>query len=397
MSTAPVLPSAPTCAENPAFELLYWIGCAAAYDRRAVDLGGALSGRGLELAWLANPADVFLLNYRRFAGYAGKGLLEPLDDYVAASSVIHLDDFYPEALRSFYWKGQLLAIPQNLSSLVVYYNKNLFDEAGIPYPKDDWTWDQFIETGRALTKDTNGDGTPDQYGLGTEAIFFRVAPFIWQNGGEIFDNPETPTALTLNNPKTREAIEWFMDFSRKHKIVPDMYAEKAEPSVSRFLRGLMGMYFDSRRGVPVYRTLRSFDWDVAPLPRGKMPAGILHSDGYFMAKASRNKPAAWAFIEFANSSEGQTLMATTGRTVPSRKVVANSPAFLDSTRKPVHSQVFLDVIPSIRAVPLMENWPDIESQVGEEVERCYHGLTTVDEAIRLATERTAAFFPKKTP
>ena len=343
------------------------------------------------------PADVFLLNYRRYANYAAKGLFEPLDDYVAASKLVRTGDFYPEALRSYYWQGKLLAIPQNISSLVVYYNKSLFDEAGIPYPKDDWTWDQFIQTAKKLTKDTNGDGASDQYGLGTEAVFFRVAPFIWQNGGEIFDNPEAPTGLTLNAPATREAIEWFIDLSRKHRIVPDMFAEKAEPSVSRFLRGTMGMYFDSRRGVPIYRTIKSFDWDVAPLPRGKVPAGILHTDAFFMPKSSRNKSAAWTFIEYASTPEGQSILAATGRTVPSLKAIANSPAFLDPTRKPAHSQVFLDVIPHIRAVPVMENWPDIEGQVGEEVERCYHGLTTVDEAIRLATERTAGFFPKRVP
>lgn len=343
------------------------------------------------------PADVFLLNYRRYASFAAKDLIEPLDDYVAASSLVHPKDFYPEALQPYYWQGKLLAIPQNISSLVVYYNKTLFDAAGLPYPKNDWTWDQFVETARALTKDTNGDGTPDQYGLGTEAIFFRVAPFIWQNGGEMFDDPAAPTKLTLNSPATREAVEWFMDLSRKHHIVPDMFAEKAEPSVSRFLRGTMGMYFDSRRGVPVYRTIKTFDWDVAPLPRGKVAAGILHSDAYFMAKASKHKSAAWSFIEYANSSEGQTIMAATGRTVPSRKAIASSPTFLDPSKKPANSQVFLDVIPHVRSVPVMENWPDIESQLGEEVERCYHGLTTLEEAIRLATERTAGFFPKKLP
>jgi multiple sugar transport system substrate-binding protein len=341
------------------------------------------------------PADVFLLNYRRFATFAARGRLEPLDGRLAKSAIIHEADFYQEAMQPFRWEGRLMAIPQNISSLVVYYNKSLFKAAGLSYPKPDWSWDDFIATARALTKDLDGDGTIDQYGLGSEALIFRVAPFIWQNGGELFDDPEKPTKLALDSPATREALEWFIGFQSKHKVVPDLVAEKAEPSVHRFLRGAMAMYFDSRRGVPVYRNMQGFDWDVAPLPAGKHPAGILHADGYFMAKQSKHKDAAWAFIEYANSEEGQKLMCGTGRTVPSMRRVAESQVFLESDHKPANSQVFLDVIPFVRAVPRLETWPDIETRLGEEFERAYHLQVPLDEAIRLSNERTAELFRKR--
>jgi multiple sugar transport system substrate-binding protein len=341
------------------------------------------------------PADVFLLNYRRMAPFAARGRLEPLDERLAASTVIQEKDFYPEAVAPFRWNGRLMAIPQNISSLVVYYNKTLFDRAGVPYPKADWKWDDFTTTAKALTKDLDGDGTIDQYGLGSEAVIFRVLPFIWQNGGDLFDDPERPTKLALDTPAARGGLEWFLGFQSVHRIVPDFVAEKAEPSVHRFLRGAMAMYFDSRRGVPVYRTASGFDWDVAPLPAGKHAAGILHSDAYFMSKQGRHKDAAWTFIEYANSVEGQTLMCASGRTVPSLRSVAESAVFLESDKKPASSRVFLDVIPHVRAVPRMETWPDIETRLSEEFERAYHLQTTLDEAIRLSVERTKDLFPKK--
>src|SRR5688572_7213030 len=139
------------------------------------------------------PADVVLINYRRYAPFAERGVLEPLEPYLEQSTLISEEDFYPETLEPFRYNGQIMCIPQNLSSLVVYYNKNLFDEAGVPYPADDWSWEQFLQTAQALTKDTDGDGAMDQYGLGTEASIFRVAPFIWQNGGELVDDPANPT------------------------------------------------------------------------------------------------------------------------------------------------------------------------------------------------------------
>jgi multiple sugar transport system substrate-binding protein len=155
------------------------------------------------------PADIVFINYRRYASLAAKGAIEPLGPYLAKSSVIEESDFYAETTKPFYWEGKLQCIPQNLSSLVVYYNKSLFDAAGAQYPADDWNWDDFLATAKALTKDTDGDGTIDQYGLGTEASIFRLAPFVWQNGGDIVDDPENPKRLTLDTAEAREAVAWF--------------------------------------------------------------------------------------------------------------------------------------------------------------------------------------------
>ena len=71
--------------------------------------------------------------------------------------------------------------------------------------------------------------------------------------------------------------------------MPDEVEEKAEDSESRFQNGRLGMFLNSRRGVPTYREISGFDWDVAPLPQGKQRAGILHADAYCMPKAERQQ------------------------------------------------------------------------------------------------------------
>ncbi|MFO7167770.1 MAG: sugar ABC transporter substrate-binding protein [Chloroflexota bacterium] len=338
------------------------------------------------------PADVVLLNYRRYASFAAKEVLEPLGPYLDRSQRIKTEDFYPEAIEPFYWRGTLACIPQNLSSLAVYYNKDLFAAAGVAPPAPGWTWDDFLAAAQQLTRDTDGDGVIDQYGLGTEVSIFRLAPFIWQNGGDLVDDAASPTRLTLDSPAALEATRWFVELQTRHHVVPDAAQEQAESSESRFLSGRLAMFLNSRRGVPTYRTITAFDWDVAPLPQKVQPAGILHADAYCMARAARNKDAAWAFIEFANSVEGQTIIAGSGRTVPSLRSVAESPAFLDPQAKPENSRVFLDVIGDIRAVPVMETWVDIEDLVGEELERAFYGRASVEEAVAAAVERSAPFF-----
>ena len=339
------------------------------------------------------PPDLFLINYRRYGPFVAGGAIEPVGPYLARSERIDAVEFYPQALDAFTWQDTLMCLPQNVSSPVVYYNKRLFDAAALAYPADDWTWDDFVATARALTADLDGDGVVDQYGLGIEPSIVRAAPFLWMNGGDVVDDPERPTKLALDSPAARDALAWFTGLQTEQHVVPDAVAEAAESSVSRFLRGGLGMFVDSRRATPEFRQIDSFDWDVAPLPAGKARASILHADAWCMAATGAHKDAAWRFVEFANTRAGQELLARSGRTVPSRIDVAESPAFLDPQAQPANSQVFLAAIPAMRSLPKLATWLDVESAIDAELEQAFYGQITLDEAIQAATERSAEFFP----
>lgn len=338
------------------------------------------------------PPDVTLMNYRRYAAFATEGQLEPVGPYLDESEVISEEDFYPVALQGFIWDGELMCLPQNLSSLVIYYNEDLFDAAGIPYPADKWSWDEFLAAAQALTQDTDGDGVIDQYGVGISPELQRLAPFVWQNGGVIVDDDAQPRRTTLARPPSLEAFQWFVDLRQEHGVVPTREEEASQDSESRFIDGTVGMFFNSRRGTPTYREIESFSWDVAPLPSGEESASILHSDGYCLSAATENKDAAWTFIEFANSVEGQTIVAGSGRTVPSLIEVAESEAFLDPTQAPSRSQVFLDAMDIMHLVPVLSTWNEIESTANEEIERAFYGDITVEEAANLIFQRTEEYF-----
>ena len=176
-------------------------------------------------------------------------------------------------------------------------------------------------------------------------------------------------------------------------VIPDInVAETAESSESRFLNGRTAMFLDSRRGTPTARAVEGLDWDVAALPTGVEPAGILHSDAYCMAAATEDKDAAWTFIEYANSPQGQAIVAESGRTVPSLIEVASSDAFLDPSVAPANSAVWLETVDSLRTVPVMAAWVDIEELTGDELERAFYGQAPVDEVIDSMITRTAPFF-----
>jgi multiple sugar transport system substrate-binding protein len=338
------------------------------------------------------PADIVLLNYRRQAAFANTGAIEALDERIANSDKIKPSDFFPEAFNAFKWKEKQMCIPQNVSSLVIYINKDLFKKDNVALPEKNWTWDEFLTAAKALTKDTDGDGLTDQFGVGIDPELIRLAPFIWQADGEIVDGDITPSTLFINQPEGLEAAKFFFGLQTEHHVVPNLEEEAAQESQSRFLNGTMGMYFNSRRVVPTFRISANFDWDVAALPRYKTAATVLHSDAYCMPSGSKNKQAAWSLVEFANSVEGQTIIASTGRTVPSRIEVANSPIFLDPNSKPANSQVFLDAMEIIRPLPLFPNWIEIEEMANQDLERGFYGQVDPLTALETATRRTLELF-----
>ena len=333
------------------------------------------------------PPDIFITDYPLFAQFAVKGALQPLDDYIAKSQDIHPSNYYPAAMDAFKFKGKQYCIPENLSSLEVYYNKKLFTAANLPFPKAGWTWDEFLRDARALTKGNQ------QYGAGIDPESIRLMPFLWAHGAEFVDNSDLPTKLTLDSPTALEAFQWFVNLQVKEHVVPSRADEATEDSQSRFEHGTMGMYFMSRVATPDLRaTIRDFDWDVAPMPADKSTVTILHSDGYCIPSAGKNKDAAWAFVEFANNMAGQQIIAKTGRTVPSLRSVAQSPLFLNAEVPPASSQIYLDMASNMRAVPTMTTWGEIEDTVNKEIERAFYGDISVNEAARTAVSETQEYF-----
>lgn len=334
------------------------------------------------------PPDAFLINFRKFGQFAAEGVLRPVQPYLDASDVLDEADFVDPPLEAFRFDGEdLMCQPQNVSSLVVYYNRDLFEERGVPLPEDGWTWDDFLAAATALT----GDGT---YGLGTEASVIRVAPFVWSNGGDVVDDLREPTELTLAEGPAREALDWFLDLSLVHGVVPPDAEEQSEDAESRFHRGGLGMYLNSRKSVPSLRTIEGFTWDVAPLPvaPGGTPVTMLHSDAYCIAEGTGNEDAAWRLIEFAMSQRGQEILAESGRTVPSRRDVMRSEAFLRTDVPPAHAEVFVSNAEIARATPSTSSWLEVEKAADAILTEIFYGRIDREEGIaRLLEEARRTF------
>jgi multiple sugar transport system substrate-binding protein len=331
-----------------------------------------------------DPPEVFLINFREYSQFVVRGAIEAIGPHLEDAG-LDTADYYDIPLEAFTFDGELQCFPQNISSLVVYYNTALFKQAGIERPADDWSWDDFRQTAEALT----GNGVR---GLGIDPEIIRIAPFVWSNGGEVVDDLDAPTRFTLDQPGSREALEFLVGLAQDG-LIPTEDELAAQDPETRFVTGKLGMLLSSRKDTPVFREALDLKWDVLPLPVAVEPATILHSDAYCISAGTENLDAALDFVGFAAGENGQTLTALAGRTVPSLESVATSGAFLDPSQPPRHAQVFLNSIPVMRRTPVIPTWPEIEDVTTEILTRAfYEEGYTIDQALEDIEEQTAPLF-----
>ncbi len=341
------------------------------------------------------PPDVFLVNYLKYGQFASQGVLADVQDYIDESESLDLSDFAEPSLEAFRFDGEnLTCMPQNISTLEVYYNVEMFDAAGLDHPTAGWTWDDFLSAARTLT-----EPDADQWGVGIEASVQRIAPFIWSAGGELVDDQLQPTTLTLDDPDTRTGLDFFLDLQLTEGVVPPDVQEQSLESEERFIAGQLGMYLNSRKSVPTLReSVTDFTFDVGPMPTapGGAPVTVLHGDAYCMP-AEGNPDVAWTLVEFAMSRQGQEILAESGRTVPSRLDVANSPAFLEPDQPPASAQVFLDAIPTVRSLPHTATWSQMQNEVDSLLEDVFYGRMDREEGIAAMVETAESIFALEPP
>ena len=328
-----------------------------------------------------NPPDLFLINFREYSQFSVRGAIEPAE-HLLKNAGVDLGAYFEEPLEAFTYQGQLACMPQNISSLVVYVNNEVLDAAGLRRPTS-WTWEEFRRYAAEMSSE-------DVDGVGLEPSLIRLAPFLWSVGGDLVDDLERPTRLTLDTPEGQEALAFIREVALESG--PTLEEITAQDLETRFASGKLGMFLSSRRETPVFREVQDLDWDVAPLPVADEPASILHSDAYCISSGSDAEEAAAGFIAYAVGEEGGTITALGGRTVPALREVANSGAFLDPLQPPRHAEVFLEAIPVLRRTPVIPTWPEIEDVAEEILTRVFYEGYPIPDAIEEMDERTRPLF-----
>ena len=299
-----------------------------------------------------NPPDVFAMDAPLYPDYQSRGVLLNLQSYIDRDG-FDLAGYYGASLVCYQTPEGYFGLPRDIQPSVMYFNKDMFDEAGLAYPDENWTWDDLVEAGKALTKDTDGDGQIDQFGIWADLWDMELlwASLIWQNQGEILNTDYTKTLL--GEEGAMGAWQFIYDMLFEYGIMPS--PSVAEQFGDPFESGNAAMTPAGHWVVPFYNNV-DFNWDVAHLPQGKARASIVNSVGFVISKDSQHPEEAWAFLKHLVGEPGQTKITGLGLGVPALMSIANSDAYLKQDTAPINHQLFLDAMEYAKVKPCFRGY-----------------------------------------
>ncbi|UXI04567.1 ABC transporter substrate-binding protein [Photobacterium sp. TY1-4] len=281
------------------------------YKQYFVKLNAAASG--------GVTPDVFWMNMPNVSTYTKHGLLEPLDGYLKGSTV-ELDKFVNSSVQAYQVDGQQYGVPRDIDAIAVWYNKAIFDQAGVAYPTNDWTWDEMAAKAAAIQKATDDSVYPIMMNLtdGQETYF----NLILQAGGDII-RPDKKTTDVAGK-----------DALSAYKQVQQLMNKQLLPTAQQISELNMSEVFQSGRAAMAY----SGSWNALPfssnaqindhigvvtMPKIKRNAGVSHSIAYVMSRKTQHKAAAFRLLEFLSSDEAQSVLANSRTVIPAKKTVSH--------------------------------------------------------------------------
>ncbi len=323
-----------------------------------------------------NAPDIFYLDVNWAEEFFSKGVIEPLDFYIKMYK-LDLNDFYPNLLNAFKYKGHIYGLPKDFSTLVLFYNKKMFDEVGLPYPNSSWTWFDLLYAATKLTRDTNGDGKPDVWGLALYPnALNRVIPFILQAGGEVV---KEDLSTALGEEEAIEGMKFYFDLHNRWNVAI---------APSDVGAGWLGDAFGKQKVAMVMsgpwmlgflkENFPEVDFGVAELPHLKKRATMVYTVCYAIPKTSKHKKEAFIAMKFL-LGKGMKIFTEKLGVLPSRKSLAEKDKN-DSIKKAFYAGVKY-------AYPWKIPTPSgISSKAIDEINtrflKVWNGEMTLDQAVK---------------
>jgi multiple sugar transport system substrate-binding protein len=322
-----------------------------------------------------SPPDIMFLE--DIPIYASRGLLENLDPYIQRDNY-DITDFYPGLLRVMTYQDSLYGLARDNDTKVIFYNKTLFDEAGLSYPVCGWSWDDLRQTAMKLASMENGE--TKQYGFAYEPDkWWRL--WVWQNGGEVYDDDFAPTKTLLDGPEAIDAIQFLADLTNVDGVTPPYEMQRTSLGIGQlFQNGELAMAFGNHALVPGFANTLGLRWDIVCLPQSKHQVNVADGGGYVITAGSRNKDAAWAFLKWLESPKGQAIFTESGIAVPARRSVGQANIFLKQ-QPPHNAAVFLEETERGRPNPIFSSGQEVEYLFNEAFRPVWKGERSASEAV----------------
>ena len=271
-----------------------------------------------------NAPDLMQIGDDAVPMFVQKNALVKLDSFIKGQYPLDSSIYLPGVFQPGVWQGQTFLLPKDFSPLAVYYNKRLFDQYDVPYPKDGWTWDDFLKTAQALTRDKNSDGTPDVWGVQLPGAWTSGFEYwVASAGGSLIQEDGRKFVGYLDSSATTMALQFYADLYNKHKVAPPPLDINAfGGGNTEFESGHAAMLIFGHWPQADLRSRGNVDLGVVGMPVGKVRANVLFWGGFGIYSGSHYKEEAWRFLRFYAGEQGAQVWKDWG--LPTVKSVAES-------------------------------------------------------------------------
>lgn len=236
--------------------------------------------------------------------YLQSGILQDITEWAQKAGTT-AETTWPTVVPSMVIDGRQWGYPTNPGPWVIFYNKDIFDKCHVPYPKGDWTWDEFVDTAKRLTVMSPDGQHNETFGC----MGYDLQEAIWQNGGSFYTADGTRS--TLDSPEAVGAAQWLIDLQFKYQCAPSPSEEDAMAAAGGWGQGIitlfsaqrLGMIRYGRWGLIVWRQDPKLRIGVAPLPHAKFHATTAATRISVLNKKSPYVRQAFNFVKFLASRE----------------------------------------------------------------------------------------------
>lgn len=341
------------------------------------------------------PPDLFGSGDVFVGRFIEDGVAHDLTPFLEADPDLDESTFQASVLDYFRGPdGHVYMLPAPVDVQRIYYNQDMFDEAGLEYPSSAWTWEDFQNAAATLT---TGEGPGKTYGFFADSAWYVWLPYVWQSGGDIIS--EDGAACVLRDAPAVEALDWWSGLMRDgYSPNPSQMTGLGMTGWDLFVTGRAAMYQSGGWDIPAFEAEADFAWSMAPLPTkaGGSPATFLHLANYVMASNTQNAEATWEYLKFLASPEVYTLQAVSyGKGIPPRPdvvkaIVENPPADI-SPMNLLNLELSQEMLEYGKLPTMIRNW---DAFIGDGVNIGLEPLWNGETSAQAAADAACAVTPE---
>ena len=327
--------------------------------------------------------DAFELNFENFVTFASKDALADLGPLTAADSDFDGAAYYQRAFEAFAVDGTQYALPESYSTVLLFYNKGLFDSAGVDYPTDDWTWAEERAAAEALAASSD-----DVWGHFAGVHYWEFYKTASQNGCSFFGDDGS---VNVNSPGCVDALQFMIDYVNDG-VQPTAAEMGGVSDGDMFINGELGMI---TTGIWMFGAFEGtdFEWDVVVEPGNTQGGSHFFANGVAVSAASDKQEAAYRWLRFFTSSDeaAKTRVAAAWE-LPTLTDPALYDAYL-AVEPPANREAVLASLDNVVVPPVIERQPEMQDAINGLIERALAGEITAQDALDQAKTEIEALLP----